>query len=123
MTDYFMDTSALVKYYHPEDGTQAVTRLIEEPTSRHYISRLSLVETLSAFVGCGLGRSIRPGPRAGHAPPPGHGHRGLGTLYAVTGQPEQARIELTTAIARYRDTDMIFWQPQAEAALARVEEL
>jgi len=50
MADYFMDTSALVKYYHPEDGTQAVTRFIEEPASHHYISRLSLVETVSAFA-------------------------------------------------------------------------
>jgi predicted nucleic acid-binding protein len=50
MADYFIDTSALVKYYHPEDGTQAVTRFIEEPASRHYISRLSLVETVSAFA-------------------------------------------------------------------------
>jgi predicted nucleic-acid-binding protein len=50
MADYFLDTSALVKYYRPEDGTQAVTRFIEEPGSHHYISRLSLVETVSAFA-------------------------------------------------------------------------
>jgi len=50
MADYFIDTSALVKYYHPEDGTQAVTRFIEEPASHHDISRLSLVETVSAFA-------------------------------------------------------------------------
>src|SRR5436309_16000336 len=50
MAGYFIDTSALVKYYHPEDGTQAVTRFIEEPASHHYISRLSLVETVSAFA-------------------------------------------------------------------------
>jgi predicted nucleic acid-binding protein len=50
MANDFIDTSALVKYYHAEDGTQTVTRLIEEPTSRHYISRLSLVETVSAFA-------------------------------------------------------------------------
>ena len=50
MAHAFIDTSALVKYYHPEDGTQAVTRLLEEPGTRHYISRLSLVETVSAFA-------------------------------------------------------------------------
>src|SRR5215510_14391042 len=33
-------TSALVKYYHPEDGTRPLTRLLEEPATRHYISRL-----------------------------------------------------------------------------------
>ena len=50
-----------------------------------------------------------------------HGHRGLGTLYATTGQREQARSELATAIELYRAMEMTFWLPQAEAALARVE--
>jgi predicted nucleic acid-binding protein len=50
MANDFIDTSALVKYYHLEDGTQAVTRLIEDHASRHYISLLSLVETVSAFA-------------------------------------------------------------------------
>jgi uncharacterized protein len=50
MANYFIDTSALVKYYHAEDGTPEVTRLLEEPATRHYISRLSLVETVSAFA-------------------------------------------------------------------------
>jgi class 3 adenylate cyclase/tetratricopeptide (TPR) repeat protein len=49
-----------------------------------------------------------------------HCHRGLGTLYATTGQQEHARAELTTAIALYRSMDMIFWLPQAEAALTQV---
>ena len=48
MADSFL--SALVKYYHPEDGTQEVTRIIAEPDSHHSISRLSLVETVSAFA-------------------------------------------------------------------------
>ena len=50
MANAFIDTSALVKYYHPEEGTQEVTQIIEEPMSRHYISRLNLVETVSAFA-------------------------------------------------------------------------
>ena len=50
-----------------------------------------------------------------------HCHRGLGTLYAATNQQEQARTELSTAIALYRAMDMVFWLPQAEAALAQVE--
>jgi hypothetical protein len=50
-----------------------------------------------------------------------HCHRGLGTLYAATGQREQARTELTAAIALYRTMDMTFWLPQAEAALVQVE--
>jgi tetratricopeptide (TPR) repeat protein len=50
-----------------------------------------------------------------------HCHRGLGTLYAVTGQREQARTALSTAIEMYRGMDMSFWLPQTEAALAQVE--
>jgi hypothetical protein len=50
-----------------------------------------------------------------------HCHRGLGTLHATTGQHEQARTELSTAIGMYTSMDMTFWLPQAEAALAQVE--
>jgi tetratricopeptide (TPR) repeat protein len=49
-----------------------------------------------------------------------HCHRGLGTLYAATGQREQARSALTTAIAMYRAMEMTFWLPQTEAALAQM---
>ena len=51
-----------------------------------------------------------------------HCHLGLGTLYAKTGQRQQARAELSTAIAMYRAMEMTFWLPQAEVALAQVEE-
>jgi len=50
-----------------------------------------------------------------------HCHLGLGTLYATTGQRQQARAALTVAIDLYRAMDMTFWLPQAEAALAQVE--
>ena len=50
-----------------------------------------------------------------------HCHHGLGRLYATLGQQEQARVELSAAIALYRSMDMTFWLPQAEAALAQVE--
>ena len=50
-----------------------------------------------------------------------HCHRGLGTLYSQTGQVEQARAELSTAIELYRDMEMTFWLPDTEAALAEVE--
>jgi tetratricopeptide (TPR) repeat protein len=50
-----------------------------------------------------------------------HCHRGLGTLYAMTGQREQARAELSAAIDLYRAMEMAFWLPQAEAVLAQVE--
>jgi tetratricopeptide (TPR) repeat protein len=57
----------------------------------------------------------------GMRPLQAHCHRGLGTLYATTGQREQARAALATAMALYRAMDMTFWLPQAEAALAQVE--
>jgi tetratricopeptide (TPR) repeat protein len=57
----------------------------------------------------------------GMRPLQAHCHRGLGTLYAATGQREQARTALSTVIAMYRAMDMTFWLPQTEAALAQVE--
>ena len=56
----------------------------------------------------------------GMRPLQAHCHRGLGTLYLKTGQQEQARAELSTAIALYRAMDMTFWLPETEAALAQV---
>jgi hypothetical protein len=50
-----------------------------------------------------------------------HCHFGLGTLYTKIGRREQARAELSAVIDLYRDMDMTFWLPQAEAALAHVE--
>ena len=50
-----------------------------------------------------------------------HCHLGLGRLYVQTGRGAQARAALATAIALYRDMEMTFWLPQAEAALAQVE--
>ena len=50
-----------------------------------------------------------------------HCHRGLGTLYAATGQREQASTALSTAIEMYQSMDMTFWLPQTEAALAQGE--
>ena len=57
----------------------------------------------------------------GMRPLQAHCHRGLGTLYALTGQQEQARAELSAAIALYRAMEMTFWLPETEAALAQVE--
>ena len=57
----------------------------------------------------------------GMRPLQAHCHRGLGTLYAKTGQQEQARAALATAIELYRAMEMTFWLPQAEAALAAAE--
>jgi tetratricopeptide (TPR) repeat protein len=74
-----------------------------EPAAAHYQQALALAEDL------------------GMRPLQAHCHLGLGTLYVKTGQREQARTELSAAIALYRDMEMTFWLPQAEAALAQVE--
>jgi class 3 adenylate cyclase/tetratricopeptide (TPR) repeat protein len=58
----------------------------------------------------------------GMRPLQAHCHHGLGTLYARSGQRELARAALSTAIDLYLTMEMIFWLPQAEAALAQVEQ-
>jgi tetratricopeptide (TPR) repeat protein len=100
---------------HGERGNEAYAlRLLGEiaahrdppdamPAEAHYRQALALAEEL------------------GMRPLQAHCRRGLGTLYAVTGQREQARTELAAAIALYRAMDMAFWLPQAEVALAQVE--
>jgi class 3 adenylate cyclase/tetratricopeptide (TPR) repeat protein len=50
-----------------------------------------------------------------------HCHRGLGLLSAKIGRREEARVDLSAAIALYRAMDMTFWLPQAEMALGKVE--
>ena len=61
-----------------------------------------------------------PWPRTGDAPPRRRTATGPWHLYATTGQREQARAELDTAMTLYRTMDMTFWLPQAEAALAQI---
>jgi hypothetical protein len=43
-------------------------------------------------------------------------------LYAKADRREEARAELSTAIALYRTMNMTCWLPQAEVALSQVEE-
>jgi predicted nucleic acid-binding protein len=50
MARYFFDTSALVKHYHAEAGTDRVDRLINEAGAELLIARLTLVETTSVFA-------------------------------------------------------------------------
>jgi hypothetical protein len=49
-----------------------------------------------------------------------HCHLGLGTLYGKVGRPEQARVELSTAINLYRAMEMTFWLSKAEASLTQI---
>ena len=50
MPIYFFDTSALVKRYRPEDGTSVVDALFDEQGSACLISRLGVIETISALA-------------------------------------------------------------------------
>jgi predicted nucleic acid-binding protein len=50
MPNYFLDTSALAKHYRQEKGTVEVERILNEPGSVHYISRLATVEIQSVFA-------------------------------------------------------------------------
>jgi len=100
---------------HQERGNQAYAlRLLgaiaarrepleSEQAEAHYRQALTLAEEL------------------GMRPLQAHCHRGLGTLYIMTGQCEQACTALSTAIEMYRAMDMTFWLPQTEAALTQME--
>jgi tetratricopeptide (TPR) repeat protein len=74
-----------------------------EQAEAHYRQALALAEDL------------------GMRPLQAHCHRGFGTLYATTGQWEQAHSALSTAREMYRDMEMTFWLPQVQAALVHVE--
>jgi tetratricopeptide (TPR) repeat protein len=71
-------------------------------TEAHYQQALALAEEL------------------GMRPLQAHCHLGLGMLYAKSDWPEQARSELSAAVALYRTMEMTFWLPQAEGTLAQV---
>jgi class 3 adenylate cyclase/tetratricopeptide (TPR) repeat protein len=100
---------------HQERGRQAYAlRLLGEIAARreppehgqaeaHYRQALALADEL------------------GMRPLAAHCYRGLGTLYAMTGQREQARTALSTAIEMYQSMEMTFWLPETEASLAQVE--
>ncbi len=50
MAQYFLDTSAAVKYYHAEVGTPVVSAMFAEANRGVRISSLGLVEIQSAFA-------------------------------------------------------------------------
>jgi uncharacterized protein len=56
VAQYMVDTSALVKYYHPEVGSSRVIAIADDPSNVLFISRIGLVEIHSA-----LARKVRTG--------------------------------------------------------------
>ena len=85
------------------ESTARQASLEVAPAAGHYRQALTLAEEL------------------GMRPLVAHCHRGLGTLYAATGQRELARAGLAAAIEMYQSMDMTLWLPQTEAPLAQVE--
>jgi len=65
-------------------------------------------------------RALALAEELGMRPLQAHCHRGLGRLYAATGQWELARAELSTAIEMYKAMEMTFWLPETEAALVQM---
>lgn len=59
----FLDTSALVKLYDAEQGSETVERLVEDPASEIYISWLAIIEFSSA-----LAAKVRMGHLAAEMP-------------------------------------------------------
>jgi tetratricopeptide (TPR) repeat protein len=99
---------------HQERGNQAYAlRLLGETAAHCKPPESELAESYYC-------QTLALADELGMRPLVAHCHLGLGTLYAASGQREQARTVLSTAIALYRDMDMMFWLPQAEAALAQV---
>jgi PIN domain nuclease of toxin-antitoxin system len=49
MSRYFIDSSALIKYYHNEIGSPKVQGILAEDGSEHFIARLTLVERLAVI--------------------------------------------------------------------------
>ena len=100
---------------HQERGNHAYAlRLLSEIAARREPPEIALAETHYR-------QALALAAELGMRPLMAHCHRGLGTLYAMTGQREQAHTELTAALDLYRTMDMTFWLPQAEAALVQVE--
>jgi len=61
VTAFFLfDTSALVKRYHIEPGSDKVDEIFESPDNVLIISELALVEVASALLASGIGARSRP---------------------------------------------------------------
>jgi tetratricopeptide (TPR) repeat protein len=99
---------------HQERGNEAYAlRLLGDIAARHDPPCIEEAETHYRQA-LGLAEELGMRPLLAHC------HHGLGTLYTKSGQREQARAELSTAIELYRAMEMTFWLPQAEAMLALI---
>jgi class 3 adenylate cyclase/tetratricopeptide (TPR) repeat protein len=100
---------------HQERGNEAYAlRLLGDLVARCEPPQVELAEAY-------FRQALALADELGMRPLMAHCQRGLGQLYAATGQWEQARAALSVAIDLYRAMDMTFWLPQTESALAQVE--
>jgi len=118
---------------HPEEAQALAERALvlarEHQERGHQVYALRLIGEIAArreppqveLAAAHYHQALALAEELGMRPLQAHCHRALGTLYATTGQREQARTALSTALTLYRDMDMTFWLPQTEAALAQVE--
>src|SRR4029450_7519759 len=98
---------ALAREYQEQANRAYPLRLLGEIPARRDPSEVELAEAHYR-------QALALAEDLGMRPLQAHCHRGLGTLYAMTGQREQARTALSTAIEMYRAMDMTFWLAQAE---------
>ena len=104
----------MLSHEHKERGNQAwASRLLGEIAARRDPPKIESAAA-SYRQALALAEELEMRPLQAHS------HRGLGILYIKVGWREQARAELSTAIALYCDMEMQFWLPQAEAALLQV---
>ena len=61
MAVYYFDSSAVIKLYQSEKGSQEVGRILSEPHSQYFISRLTVVETERAFARRIRAHELSPG--------------------------------------------------------------
>jgi hypothetical protein len=93
MTVYFMDSSALVKYYIREPGTRYITGIMQNPMDKAVIAEITPVETISA---------VSRQKHDGHIPP--RAARAIRLLLDRNVAREYAVIRLSPAIvARAKD--------------------
>ena len=55
MSAYYIDSSALVKRYIEEDGSEVVDRVLDDPDQRCYISRIAGAEVVATLTRRGRG--------------------------------------------------------------------
>jgi tetratricopeptide (TPR) repeat protein len=99
---------------HKEQGHKAwALRLLGEIAAQRNPPKIEIAEAYYQ-------QALTLAEELGMRPLQAHCHHGLGRLYSQIGQQPQAHTELSAAIAMYRAMDMMFWLPQAEAALAQI---